>query len=115
MFQSAGGVRRGLAMQSLALHVICRCLVSMFVLAGAAAVASGNGQTLLRGPSGSEVRALIVGVDTYSHYRPLKGAVADARDIEAALRRMGAKDITTLINTEADRASILREIDRLTA
>jgi hypothetical protein len=59
------------------------------------------------------VRALVIGIDAYRHYRPLKGAVADARDIEGALRRMGARDITTLIDAQADRAAILREIDRL--
>ena len=31
---------------------------------------------------GGEVRGLIIGIDAYQHYRPLKGAVADARDIE---------------------------------
>jgi len=68
---------------------------------------------LLRGPDGGEVRALIIGVDAYQNVRPLKGAVADARDIESALRRMGTRDVTALIDAQADRASILREIGAL--
>ena len=68
---------------------------------------------LLRGPEGGEVRALIIGVDAYQNVRPLKGAVADARDIESALRRMGTRDVTALIDAQADRASILREIGAL--
>src|SRR5215470_16594978 len=68
---------------------------------------------LLRGPDGGEVRALIIGVDAYQNVRPLKGAVADARDIESALRRMGTRDVTALIDTQADRTSILREIGAL--
>ena len=67
----------------------------------------------LRSPAGGEVRALVIGIDAYRHVRPLKGAVADARDIELALRRMGTFDITTLIDAQADRTSILREIGAL--
>jgi len=68
---------------------------------------------LLLGPDGGEVRALIIGVDAYQNVRPLKGAVADARDIESALRRMGTRDVTALIDAQADRAAILREIGAL--
>src|SRR5215813_4623263 len=68
---------------------------------------------LLGGLDGGEVRALIIGVDAYQNVRPLKGAVADARDIESALRRMGTRDVTALIDAQADRASILREIGAL--
>jgi hypothetical protein len=81
-------------------------------MAGAAATATE--ELVLRGPEGGEVRGLVIGIDAYRNVRALKGAVADARDIEGALRHMGTKDITTLIDGQADRASILREIDRLT-
>src|SRR5262249_21619067 len=44
----------------------------------------------------------------------LKGAVADARDLEGALRRMGATtDLNVLLNERADRVSILRTINDL--
>jgi len=86
--------------------------------AGAAAIAIGAHDAraaapLLRSPEGGEVRALLIGIDAYRNVRPLKGAVADARDIEAALRRMGTRDITALIDARADRASVLREISQL--
>ena len=68
---------------------------------------------ILRAGDGGEVRSLIVGIDAYRYYRPLKGAVADARDLETALRSVNAKDIVTLIDDQADRAAVLREIDRL--
>src|SRR5262249_37345011 len=68
---------------------------------------------LLRSPNGGEVRALVIGIDEYRNVRPLKGAVADARDIEQALRRMGTRDVTALIDGEADRASVLREISQM--
>ena len=41
----------------------------------------------IRNPEGGEVRALIIGIDAYQHVRQLKGAVADARDINSTLRR----------------------------
>jgi hypothetical protein len=92
-----------------------RCSVAVLSLLFAGTVALADQGMVLRGPQGGEVRGLVIGIDAYRHYRPLKGAVADARDIENALRRMGTKDITTLIDAQADRASILREIDRLVA
>jgi hypothetical protein len=102
-------------MGSSALKITSRCLSSIIGLLVAASAAFADNGLLLRGPEGGEVRALIIGIDTYNHYRPLKGAVADARDIETSLRRMGSKDVTALINAQADRTSVLREIDRLTA
>ncbi len=36
----------------------------------------------LSNPDGGEVRALVIGIDDYQHVRKLKGATADARDIE---------------------------------
>ena len=68
---------------------------------------------LLRSPQGGEVRALVIGIDSYRTVRPLKGAVADARDIEMALRRMGTRDVTALLDEKADRTTVLREIGAL--
>lgn len=103
-------------MHALACATLRRWAASLFALALAATAAHAQQQPLLlRGPTGSEVRALIIGVDAYQHYRPLKGAVADARDIETALRRMGTSDITMLIDAQADRVTVLREIDQLVA
>src|SRR5262245_48261293 len=54
----------------------------------------------LRGPETGEVRALVIGIDAYQNVRPLKGAVADARDVEGALRGMGVRDVTTLLDAQ---------------
>lgn len=69
----------------------------------------------LQGRNGGEVRALVIGIDAYRHVRPLKGAAADARDIGGALRKMGVKDSTLLVDAEVDRASVMREMERLIA
>lgn len=69
----------------------------------------------LRSPNGGVVRALVIGIDAYLHVRPLKGAVADALDIENALRQTGVQDVTALIDAMADRSSILSAINRLVA
>jgi hypothetical protein len=103
------------AMRSFVSSVISRSAVALLgVLLGSMAATASEGLTL-RGPEGGEVRALVIGIDAYRNVRALKGAVADARDLESALRRMGTKDLTALIDGQADRASILREIDRLMA
>jgi hypothetical protein len=69
----------------------------------------------LRSPNGGAVRALIVGIDAYRHVRPLKGAVADALDIENALRKTGVEDVTALIDAMADRSSVVSAINNLIA
>ena len=69
----------------------------------------------LESPDGGEVRALVVGIDGYHHVRQLKGAAADARDIEQALRNSGTQDVTALIDDQVSRAAILSAIDGLIA
>jgi len=100
-------------MRALAFATMRRLAAPIIALTLAIPAAQANQGIFLRGPTGGEVRALVIGIDAYQHYRPLKGAVADARDIENALRRMGTKDIVTLIDAQADRTTVLREIDRL--
>ena len=67
----------------------------------------------LRPAGGGELRALLIGIDAYKFVPPLKGAVADARDIEASLRRNGASDVTALFDAAADRATVMRALDQL--
>ena len=67
----------------------------------------------LKNPVGGTIRALVIGIDAYQHVRPLKGSVADARDIEGALRAMGITDIVTLIDDQANRAKVLQTISDL--
>ena len=69
----------------------------------------------LSNPDGGEVRALVIGIDDYQHVRKLKGATADAHDIESSLTTMGVRDVTALIDAKADRSSVLREISALVA
>ena len=91
----------------------------MFAIALLAAssvhVGSARAATTLQlsNPDGGEVRALVIGIDDYQRVRKLKGATADARDIDSSLRTMGVRDVTALINAQADRSSVLREISAL--
>lgn len=68
---------------------------------------------VLRGPEAGEVRALVVGIDEYRHVPKLKGAVADALDIDRALRRVGVRDIVKLTDSQVNRAVLLQEFERL--
>jgi hypothetical protein len=110
-----GNEKKDTVMRSLVCTVIFRSATALGAVYLAATLAVASEGLVLRGPQGGEVRGLVIGIDAYRNFRALRGAVADARDIENALRRMGTKDVTTLIDGQADRASILREIDRLTA
>src|SRR5439155_20004195 len=122
--QPPGGVaarvnlQEEIAMRFNGFATMSRCAAAVIALglcAGSALAQLANDSLVLRAPNGGTVRALVIGIDAYRHYRPLKGAVADARDIEGALRRMGARDVTALIDGQADRTSIMREFDRLVA
>jgi Caspase domain len=68
---------------------------------------------MLRPPQGGEIRALVIGVDAYQFVPPLRGAVADARDIESTLRSQGVRDITALYDAAADRATVVRTLGQL--
>jgi hypothetical protein len=92
-----------------------RLALTAVVLALMAGTAFANPSPLLylANPDGGTIRALVIGIDAYQHVRPLKGSVADARDIEGALRSMGTADVVTLIDGEANRANILQTISAL--
>ena len=77
--------------------------------------ASAASAVQIRDPEGGEVRGFVIGIDAYRHVRPLKGAVADARDIEHTLKEMGVRDVVTMINDQADRAQLLREMSAMVA
>ena len=51
-----------------------------------AALANPSQPLYLANPDGGAIRALIIGINAYQHVRQLKGSVADAHDIEGALR-----------------------------
>src|SRR5215475_8628006 len=89
-------------------------LTLALVWLGAAASLAAEERSL-RSPSGGEIRAIIVGIDAYQHVRQLNGAVADARDIEGALRRSGARDVTALVDGQVTRAAVMSAIDGVIA
>jgi hypothetical protein len=85
-------------------------------IAGILTLAAGaSAQVALRSPQGGEVRALVIGIDAYQFVPQLRGAVADGRDLEGALRQAGVRDITALMDAAADRASVMRALDDLLA
>jgi uncharacterized caspase-like protein len=92
----------------LALTAVCAV-----TLMAKAAVANPSPPLYLKNPDGGAIRALVIGIDAYQHVRALKGSVADARDIEGALRSMGTSDVVTLIDGQATRANILKSISDL--
>src|SRR4051794_39280228 len=64
-------------------------------------------QVELEGPERGQLRALVIGIDAYKTVRPLLGAVADARDIEQALRHGGVGDVMTLVDDGATRDGVI--------
>jgi Caspase domain len=91
------------------IFVIVLIAVSGFGLCGARAADAFR----LINPDGGEVRAVVIGIDGYQHVRKLKGAAADARDIGSTLKAVGVRDTTMLIDDQAERSTLLREISAL--
>ncbi|VTZ26628.1 conserved exported hypothetical protein [Methylocella tundrae] len=87
------------------------CLVASLI--GVPAAFAASPAVVVENPK--EVHAIVVGVDQYQHLARLKGAAADARDIETSLRAMGVQDVTALYDDKADRDSILKNVDDLSA
>ena len=87
-------------------------LVTILLFASCASLKAAEGLHL-KNPDGGTIRALVIGIDRYEHVIPLKGSVADARDIEAALRQGDVNDIRTLIDADASRSNILQTFSDL--
>jgi uncharacterized caspase-like protein len=73
-------------------------------------VAAGRALTLdARKLSGSNVysasHAVVIGIDSYQHVRPLTGAVRDAKSVAAVLTKRGFA-VTTLLDRQSTRAAI---------
>jgi hypothetical protein len=92
----------------LALTAVCAVTLMAKVV-----MANPSQPLYLKNPDGGTIRALVIGIDAYQHVRALKGSVADARDIEGALRSMGTADVVTLIDAQATRANVLKSISDL--
>lgn len=85
-----------------------RLIVALpLLLACVAAVAQTSPQPA------NQARALIIGINEYRHIPPLKGAAADAQDIEKTLRNMGLEDVTALIDAGADRTHLVGALSGL--
>jgi hypothetical protein len=67
-------------------------------------------------PAGSgQVRALVIGADHYVSHKSLRGAVADARDLDRALRKGGVRDLSLLLDEQITRRDVESAMDRLVA
>ena len=97
-------------MSAIRVALTAACVVIWMVKA---TLATPSLPLFLANPDGGAIRALIIGINAYQHVRQLKGSVADARDIEGALRSMGTTDIVTLTDGQASRAAILQSISDL--
>lgn len=71
--------------------------------------------SILQSPTGGQVRALVIGIDDYVAQPRLKGAVADATDLAAALRNAHVADLTVLIDRQASRQAVMSTMERLAA
>jgi hypothetical protein len=105
-FNGAGSFFRSWVLSASTLGSMALCSL-IFVTHASAQVAT------LRPPQDGEVRALVIGIDAYQFVPQLRGAVADARDIESTLRRQGVTDVTALYDASADRATVMRTLDQL--
>src|SRR5262249_62189431 len=105
-FNGAVSLFRSMGLPALALGSVT--IFSSILAPGAAAQ-----MPTIRAPQGGEVRALVIGIDAYQFVPPLRGAVADARDIEQTLRRQGVTDVTALYDAAADRATVMRTLSQL--
>ena len=76
-----------------------KTLTALALVFGSLAAASPS-------PALAEARALVVGINEYDQGARLYGAVADARDIAASLRRFGLQDVTMLTDRAATRTAI---------
>jgi Caspase domain len=103
-FRDAGSMFRStLSASALASVTLLSAILALCITAQAA----------IRPPQGGQVRALVIGIDAYQFVPQLRGAVADARDIEQTLRNQSVTDITALYDAAADRATVMRTLDQL--
>jgi len=87
-------------------HVIC---VGIAAAIGATAAAAAQ----LQAPAGGQVYALIVGIDHYPHIRELKGAQADAQDLDESLRRAGVSNVNHIPERSATRQAVIAAMNNL--
>jgi hypothetical protein len=104
---TTGGLR-ATRIPLMTVRAVIAALVATFLAPSPAAQAA-----MIRPAQGGEVRALVIGIDAYRFVPQLRGAVADARDIEQTLQNAGVRDLTALYDDAADRATVMRTLDQL--
>jgi Caspase domain len=108
----------GLAFVPLALALaLAGLLLQVGTPATAQSSTPGSGpslaSTLLTATDSGTVRALVVGIDRYRHVLQLSGAVADALDLAATLKREGVVDLTILLDEQVTRATLEKTLNEL--
>jgi uncharacterized caspase-like protein len=88
-------------------------LTAVVALAMAGVSGPVSAQVELEGPEHGNLRALVIGIDAYKNVRPLLGAIADARDIENALRRSAVGDVTMLLDERVTRDAVIAALEAL--
>lgn len=99
---------RQLALRHLALLILAA--ETVFMASGA-----GAQDAAIRSPGGGKVYALVIGIDHYQHGNVapvLHGAVADALDLTATLRRLHADEVVSLIDEQATRPRVVAALQR---
>jgi hypothetical protein len=95
------------------LRLVSRCAIGTQIFTWSSSAWPAG---VLHGPGGGAVRALVMGVDKYSNLdkaSELHGAVADAKDIAAALRTAGVTVQDPLVNEQVTRQRVIAEMDSL--
>jgi hypothetical protein len=80
------------------------------------AAAAQDGRPTLHPAGAGTVRALVIGIDRYPNLAPqaqLRGAVADAKDIAAALRQRGVGELRVLLDAEVTRNAVTAAFEAL--
>jgi len=94
------------------------CLIFNLVAVGILVPSPAYADRLRPARSDGVVRALAIGIDRYKHpdvMPTLEGAVADATDIAAAVRKSGSADVTLLLDAQVTRAAVTRSMQDLIA
>jgi hypothetical protein len=91
-----------------------RLLLLALLWATALLIAAAPARAQLAPPGQGTIRALVIGIDQYKNLPNLKGAVADAHDLEQALKKGGVQPLT-LINEKATRREVEAAMNRLVA
>jgi hypothetical protein len=94
-----------------------QCFAVRLLLCASALILLGpaDARAQLAPPGQGVIRALVIGADHYASHKSLRGAVADARDLEQSLRKGGVRDLTVLIEEQASRRDTQAAMDRLVA